>query len=427
MQKKVTAVLIGAGDRGMNAYSPYALWHPDEINFVGVVDLNDKRRAKYCEIHGIAEDRCFKTWDDFFSQDKMADAVLICTSDKMHYEPAVKAIEKGYHVLLEKPLSTNPARCQKLAEIAAQHNRVFMQCYVLRYTPFYQKIKEMINDGKIGDLVSIQQHENIGHAHFSHSYVRGNWANSEKTCPMILSKSCHDLDIFYWLAESKCESIHSFGKLSHFTEENAPKGAPDFCMDGCPERSQCIYYAPEMYARENSGFSSAIVSDDDGLESRMQALHKGPYGRCVYKCDNDACDNQVVNIVFKNGVTVSFTINAFSYECNRNLRVYGTKGELRGDLMKNTIELHDFLSGSKETYNIKSWTDRHGGGDYGIMQDFVNMINGSGRGKGLTAVVDAEESHIMAFAAEKSRLEKCMINIDEYRKELANDSNIETE
>ncbi len=427
MQKKVTAVLIGAGDRGMNAYSPYALCHPDELSFVGVVNRSEQRRKKYCKIHGIDEAHCFENWDDFFSKDKMADAVLICTPDKMHYEPALKALEKGYHVLLEKPLSTNPARCQDLAKIASQTDLTFMLCYVLRYTPFYQKIKSIIDSGKIGDLVSIQQNENIGYEHFAHSFVRGNWANSQETCSLILAKTCHDLDIFYWLAKSKCETIQSFGKLTHFTEENAPMGAPDFCMDGCPQRNECIYYAPAMYTRENSGFSSAVVSDDDSIEGRMKALHKGAYGRCVYKCGNDACDNQVVNIEFKNGVTVSFSINAFSYECNRSLRVYGTKGELRGDLVSNRIEFHDFVSGTCEIYNINSQEGRHGGGDYGIMQDFVNMINGSGKGKGLTSIVDAEQSHIMAFAAEKSRLENCLVNIDAYRDDLLENSRTDIE
>jgi predicted dehydrogenase len=422
---KVTAVLIGAGDRGTNAYAPYAIQHPEDLQFIAVVEHRQSRRERFAELHGIPADRCYANAEDLWAQPKLADAVVICTSDKEHFIPARRALEKGYHVLLEKPLSTNAARCVALKEIAEKNKLTLMTCYVLRYTSFYQRLYELMQEGKIGRLISIQQHENIGHAHFSHSYVRGNWHNTKKSCSMILSKSCHDLDIFCWFAGSPCKSVQSFGTLNYFTRANAPQGAPERCTDGCPAREECTYYAPALYSRENSGFSSSIIADGGDYSAKIEAFKTGPYGKCVFRNDNDACDNQVVNMLFENGVTVSFIINGLTYECNRNIRLYGTEGEIRGDLLRSTIELFSFKSGTTEHIELHGRLDRHGGGDYGIIHDFVQVINGGGRK--LTAVQNSLESHVMAFAAEESRLSSTVVDLKNYTAELKSHGDISSE
>jgi predicted dehydrogenase len=412
----IKAVLFGAGDRGTTAYAPYALEYPDELQFVAVVEHRQSRRENFARLHGIPPDRCYEKGEDFWTRPKMADAAVICTSDKEHYLPAKTALENGYHVLLEKPLSTNAARCIALKEIAEKNHVSLMTCYVLRYTPFYQRLYAIVEQGKIGRLLSIQEHENVGFAHFAHSYVRGNWHNTEKSCSMILSKSCHDLDIFYWFTGSPCRSVQSFGNLNYFTRANAPQGAPERCTDGCPAREECAYYAPILYGRENSGFASSIVADGADPAARMEALKTGPYGKCVFRNDNDACDNQVVNMVFENGVTVSFIINGLTYECNRNIRLYGTEGEVRGDLLRNAIDVYSFRSGAAEHIELRSHQDRHGGGDYGIIHDFVEVLRGGGQK--LTTVQNSLESHIIAFAAEESRRIGKVVDVKEYAARL---------
>jgi predicted dehydrogenase len=242
---------------------------------------------------------------------------------------------------------------------------------------------------------------------------------------MILSKSCHDLDIFSWFAGSPCRSVHSFGKLTYFTQANAPEGAPERCTDGCPAREDCAYYAPAIYERENAGFASSIVADGGGSAARLEAFKTGPYGKCVFRNDNDACDNQVVNLLFENGVTVSFIINGLTYECNRNIRLYGTLGEVRGDLDRNTIDLYTFKTGTTDHIELHSRMDRHGGGDYGIIHDFVQVLNGGGQK--LTAVQNSIESHIMAFAAEESRLTGRVIDMKEYAEELKKNGDLSSE
>uniref|UniRef100_UPI00272BC54C Gfo/Idh/MocA family protein n=1 Tax=Vallitalea guaymasensis TaxID=1185412 RepID=UPI00272BC54C len=215
--EKVTLTLLGAGQRGMGAYAPYALEYPDEVEFVAVAETDEERRNKFKELHKIKEENCFTTWEELLEKPKMSDAILICTMDDMHYEPTMKALEKGYHVLLEKPMSNNPLECVEMGDYAKKNNRVFSICHVLRYTPFFSTIKEILDEGRIGDIISIQHIENVAYWHQAHSFVRGNWRNSEETSPMILQKSCHDMDIFSWLVGSKCTNISSFGSLTHFT------------------------------------------------------------------------------------------------------------------------------------------------------------------------------------------------------------------
>ena len=197
-------------------------------------------------------------------------------------------------------------------ETARKRGKVLSVCHVLRYTPFFSKIKELLDKGCIGRLISIQHNENVGYWHYAHSFVRGNWRNSEDSSPMILAKSCHDMDIMLWLAGADCRSISSYGSLTHFKSENAPEGAPYRCMDGCPVQNECPYYAPRLYLTENTSWPTSVISADTGIEARTKALREGPYGRCVYRCDNNVVDHQVVAIEFKNDVTAVFTMSAFT-------------------------------------------------------------------------------------------------------------------
>jgi predicted dehydrogenase len=348
----------------------------------------------------------------------MADAILICTQDSMHFQPTIKALEAGYHVLLEKPMSNNPKECVIMGEYAKKFNRVFSICHVLRYTSFFAALKKMLDEGTIDRLISIQHNENVAHWHQAHSFVRGNWRNSNETSPMILAKSCHDMDALLWLAGADCTTISSFGSLTHFKEENAPQGAPARCLDGCPAESDCPYYAPRAYLTENTSWPTSAICNDMSLEARTKALKEGPYGRCVYHCDNNVVDHQVVCMEFANEVTVAFTMCAFTNENHRTIKLMGTRGEIRGDMEKYEIEVVDFLSGSRNVIHLSESKAGHGGGDEGLMRDFIMLVESDGKKQGLTNAAISVQSHLMAFAAEKSRLEKKAIRMDEYMKEL---------
>ena len=419
--KKITAVLIGAGMRGMHAYASYALEHPHEIQFVAVAEPNRERREKFRELHGIADDMCCSDWKTLLEKPRLADAALICTQDKMHFEPTLKALEKGYHILLEKPMSPDPKECITMGEYAEKYNRIFSICHVLRYTNFFSTLKKLLDEGRIGRLISIQHNENVGHVHQSHSYVRGNWGDTKASSPMILAKSCHDMDIMLWLAGADCTGVSSFGSLTHFKKENAPAGAPARCLDGCPIEKECPYYAPKIYLTENTGWPTSAISNDTSMEARMQALREGPYGRCVYRCDNDAVDHQVVNIEFANEVTASFTMCAYTNKTNRTIKLMGTKGEIRASEERKEIEVFDFSTGFREVIHLPEAKSGHGGGDDGIMRDFVRLVQKDEANAGLTSAQISVQSHLMAIAAEKSRLEKKVIALNDYTRHIKED------
>ncbi|WP_308635199.1 Gfo/Idh/MocA family protein [Paenibacillus silvisoli] len=420
--RTIKAALIGAGQRGAGAYAPYALAHPEEIEFVAVAESDPERRELFRQEHRIPLECCYANWEELLAGPKLADALLICTQDNMHYEPALKALEEGYHVLLEKPMSPDPLECLIMGEYAERHNRVFSICHVLRYTDFFATIKKLVMDGRIGKLVSIQHTENVEHRHQAHSFVRGNWRNSETSSPMILAKSCHDMNILAWLVDAECTKVSSFGSLTHFRKENAPEGAPERCLDGCPVKHECPYYAPKMYLEregaEDRIFRYIVSSGDTSDAGVLKALKEGPYGRCVYHCDNDVVDHQVVNLEFANEVTVAFTMSAFTFEGGRSVKLMGTLGQIRADMEKNVIEVTSFITREKETIRLDAGIEGHGGGDTGIMRDFVRLVQSDGNEKGLTGAGISVQSHLMAFAAEKSRLESRVVSLAEYKVEL---------
>ncbi|SFT03784.1 Gfo/Idh/MocA family protein [Paenibacillus sp. BC26] len=417
---KVRIALIGAGLRGQN-YVDYALAHPDEMELVAIADPNLDRRDRLKQLHGVDERKCYDDWRELLAQPKLADAVLICTQDKMHYEPTMTALDAGYHVLLEKPMSPEPLECLEMGAKAEQSGLIFSICHVLRYTNFFRSVKRLLTEGRIGQLMSIQHNENVGYWHQAHSFVRGNWRNAEESSPMILAKSCHDMDILLWLAGADCTRLSSFGSLSYFKASNAPEGAPKRCTDGCPAADECLYYAPNVYLGDAESWMAAAISDDPSPEARLKALQEGPYGRCVYQCDNNVVDHQVVNMEFANEVTAVFTMSAFTQECSRTLKLMGTKGEIRASMEKNEIELirfGDSYEPEKISLEMPGGYSGHGGGDYGLMSDFIGLVkSGAAAGDSLTSAAKSVQSHMMAFAAEASRLEKRVIGLDAFSNE----------
>ncbi|MFD2331032.1 Gfo/Idh/MocA family protein [Cohnella sp. GCM10020058] len=420
MNGKVTVALIGAGLRGIY-YASYAIDHPAEMQVVAVAEPNAARKHQIAQAHGIAPELRFDSADELLARPKLADAVLICTQDKQHYEQAMKALAAGYHVLLEKPMSPDAGECLRLGEAAASAGRIFSICHVLRYTDFFSTIKALLDEGRIGRLTNIVHNENVGYWHQAHSFVRGNWSRTADASPMILAKACHDLDILLWLAGTDCVHVSSFGSLGHFRPEHAPAGAPQRCLDGCPAADECLYYAPRQYLTDNTDWPTSAISDDPSYEARYRALLEGPYGRCVYRCDNDVVDRQVVNLEFSGGATAAFTMSAFTRDIGRSIKLMGTKGEIRGTMEEDAIEVLHFGTGKTEriAWGGSGGHVGHGGGDERLMQDFVRLVGeGGGSGGGRTSAEQSVQSHLMAFAAEKSRTEGIVVELAAFVKGL---------
>ncbi len=408
----IKAILIGAGGRGIGAYGSYGLKNKEDIQFVGVADPDIERRMYFSSQHQIPSDKQFNRYEDILDLPQFADVCFVCTQDNLHVEPAMLALSKGYHLFLEKPMAVSAEECILIENQAIKYNRKIMIGHVLRYTLFFEKIKEIIESRMIGDLVTIQHNENVSYWHQAHSYVRGNWRNSAESSPMILAKSCHDLDIIYWLAEQKPLKVASFGSLSHFNETNAPVGSPKHCLDGCPVSHSCIYYAPNVYLNAPD-WMKLPVSNQMTDEAILSKLVSGPYGRCVYHCDNDVVDHQVVVIEFENKVTASFTMTAFTHENTRTIKVMGSLGEIRGHMDKGEIELYRFGEDKPEVFHLNSLDYGHSGGDYGIMKAFVRLIE-IGDNVEVTNVAHSVTSYLLAFAAEEARQKSSVIDFKDF-------------
>jgi len=411
INKPVTAILIGAGHRG-NIYAAYALDHPDELKIIGVADTNKDRVSRTKLTHQIHPDNCFSNWKEVFAKGKLADAVIIATPDHLHTQPCLAALNAGYDILLEKPIAPTEKECRLIFAKAMATNRIVAVCHVLRYTPYFRELKEVLDAGLIGKIISIQHMEPIEQVHMSHSYVRGKWKNSKTTTPIVLAKSCHDTDIIRWLVNSPAHDVHCFGNLSWFTNANAPEGSTERCTDGCKVEASCPYSALQIYLRDKKRLYVFDLPENRSAWDKiiLEGLKTTDYGRCVYRMDNDQPDHLTVNMIFENGVTAAFSMEAHvSYE-GRRTRIMGSKGDIVGDM--ETFVMTDFATRKQTSW--KMVTDAHGGGDHKLVKDWVQAIAQQDSSLLSSSVETSIESHLMAFAAEKSRLNRTIEEIKLY-------------
>ncbi|MEW9671968.1 Gfo/Idh/MocA family protein [Ammoniphilus sp. 3BR4] len=412
--KPIRVAVIGAGDRG-NIYGDYALQFPNQLQVVAVAEPDQARRNRFSEKHSLSRDLSFETWNDLFSRPRLCDALIITTQDQQHYEPVMKALAKGYHLLVEKPLSPSLQECEEMISAAEESHSIFMLCYVLRYTPFFQKIKDIIQEGILGEIRHVALDMNVAYWHQAHSYVRGNWRSSQQSSPMIMAKCCHDFDILSYLIKRDCQRLSSFGHLSHFRPDQAPPGSTLRCTDGCAIEPGCPYSALRLYLGDNTGWPVSTISTDSSLEARKKAIEEGPFGRCVYHCDNDVVDHQVVHLEFEDHITATLTMSAFTDELSRTIRILGTKGELEGHMKKNELTVRPFGRPSQSITVAPSAFGQHSGGDFGLIQHFVQQLQGKGLGPS-ERPHDLLSSHILSWAAEESRLSGRMIEIQDLRR-----------
>lgn len=422
--KTYSVILIGAGHRG-RAYTNIMKMLPEKFKVVAVADTVEGRRNTIQQWHNLPDEMCFSSWEEILARPKMADIALICTMDDMHYEPAMKAIELGYDLLLEKPAAQTVQECVDIALAAKKKGVKVLVCHVLRYTPFFRKVKQLLVDGVIGEPMSLMQVEAVGNVHQSHSYVRGNWHSEEKTTPMLLAKSCHDIDMIQWLLDKPCKKVQSFGELTYFTEKNAPEGAPVRCIDGgCPIEDTCPYNCRKLYYddKNNTWFRRActtgIAKEDVATDEEvMTALQTTDYGLCVFHANNDVVDHQIVNMEFEGGITASFTMNAFNAG-GRYIRIFGTKGELYANASDSEITVYTFADKAHKKIAIaaadESINGGHGGGDDGIIQVLYDSLNGDDAGICAADIETSIQNHLIVFAAEKARRNQTVEDVDAF-------------
>jgi len=401
--KPVTCIILGAGGRG-NVYASYAEQYPEEMRIVGVAEPIQFRRERFAKRYGIPEKYQWVTWEHALEIPKFADTLIITTPDALHYGPAMRGMEAGYDLLLEKAMAQTWEQCKNILLQSRKFTKIVALCHLGRYTSYARKIKEIVDSGKLGEIVSMQHLEPVEHIHMSHSFVRGNWRNSEESNPMILSKSCHDTDILRWIIGKSCKRVSSFGSLKHFREDQAPPGSTARCTDGCRAETECPYSALKVYLKGKIGLWHLEIPDyeDDTI---LNVLKTGPYGKCVYRTDNNVVDHQVVNLEFEDQVTASFNMEAFTQYGGRRTRIFGTKGDLSGDFQSFTYS--NFLTGKQETWDVSMGPQNlsgHGGGDFGLTHDFIQAVSQQDVSLIASDIESSVESHLIGFKAEESRL-----------------------
>ena len=424
MSKPVTAIIVGAGHRAM-VYSELALTNPELLKIVGVADPNPVRRKKAMELYGFGEDMCFESAQELAKKGKLADAVINGTMDEQHIETSVPLLECGYDMLLEKPFAVDEREAVLLRDCAEKNGSKVMICHVLRYTPFYYGIKERVANGEIGEIINIQTTEHVSYHHLSTSYVRGKWANSEKShTTMLLAKCCHDIDLMMWLmSETKPVQISSFGGKYQFKPENAPEGAGNICMLDCPLVDSCVYSTKRLYIDHPDRWAFYVWDklehiDNPTIEDKINLMKSdSPYARCIYKCDNDVVDHQSVLVNFASGATGTHNMVGGSAQSLRKIHIIGTKGEIFGNFEESKFTVLKINPSpdahneecDKEVVDLNVTGDMvgayggHGGGDARLAVDFVKFVRGEEPSLACTSIFDSMVGHMSVYKADESR------------------------
>lgn len=449
-----TGVVVGAGDRGYDAYATLLLDEPDLGRIVAVADPDQGRRERFARRYGLTSADCHHGWEELFAQPRMADYAIVATGDTHHVEPTLAALEAGYHVLLEKPMALDEDDCRRIVEAAERADRVVAVCHVYRYSHLFSKLHRVIESGALGKVMTIQMAENVAFWHYAHSYVRGH--TRRNVVPWLLQKSCHDLDLLSWMAGAPAAEVSSFARPTELTAENAPPGAPLHCIEGCPHARTCPYDAvatyrdltpvlgdlamaerpvglglaasalkavrPRLLESSVPGVAKrmewwrwpvAAVTDDHTPEGLEHALRTTRWGRCAWKVDdNDQPSGQTVSIRFQNDVLASFTLQSASHRTMRTVRVNGTLGSAWGELraLDGWLKVADHRSGRVRKVPIPTAFDGHGGGERPLFRDFLQAIEGGSEPS--VSARESVESHRIAFAAMRSAASGEVVRLD---------------
>ena len=408
---KKTVSVIGLGNRGTEYMGFLKTFHSSKVQIHALCDIRQQALDDFAPQYSIPRERQFLSTDEFFSQGVISDALIIATQDASHYEITKQAILTGYKlILLEKPVSGIKDEYIELRDLARENNALLIVCHVLRYSNYYSKIKEIISSGQIGDIVTINHTENVGYFHFAHSYVRGNWRDEFTSTPSIMAKCCHDLDLIAWFMDSPCTSVSSVGSLKFFRKENAPDGATPTCMGGCKAKKNCPYDAESLYITDPFYKAKFIKYMGRTLTGKAKnskkdiknAIKDGDYGRCVFMCDNNVCDNQLVTMTFANGASAVLNMNGFSDKMFRECHIVGTKGELIGYGTK--LKMNIFGDKSKTVHTFSPNIGGHVEGDIRLVAGFVKILCSETTDLTDITTIDATViSHNIALAAEESR------------------------
>lgn len=403
---KVTFAILGVGNRGY-VYAAQQKNFPDQMEVTAIADTRQRCLDTANEIVHLPENRIFHSDNELLSQPKLAQVMAICTQDAQHKDHAIRAMELGYDLLLEKPIANQIEDIRDIQQAAKRLGRTVVICHVLRFTPFYSRIKELLDSGVVGKVMNVDASECVSNNHMAHAYVRGHWRRKDESSPMILAKCSHDMDLILWLTGKKCVKLNSFGGLDYFKAENCPEGAPERCEEGCPVED-CPYHAVKFYLPRVPNWPTNIMHPAPTEENILEILRTTRYGKCIFKQDNDVVDHQTVNMLLEDGVTVTFSMTGFHSRTNRTICIGGTEGEIWGDIVSKKIYWQRY---GKERHvidvseEVAANGSGHDGGDRGLIEEVVRFFGDPDYvSTSITTLDRSIESHYVAFAAEESRV-----------------------
>lgn len=404
----VKIVAIGAGNR-TNKYLEYARLYPERLKLVGVVEPDEIRRTHVAVEFDLTSSQCFSDYKDFFLSPVKADAVLIGTPENVHFDPCIKAIDAGYNVLLEKPIAQRLDECYAIAEHAKLAGVLVGVCHVLRYHPYFMKIKEIVDSGELGSIISINHIASVGLDRTTHGYVRGLWRREKTSNPMFLAKCCHDIDFLLWLTQKGCRRLVSFGSLRWFRPENAPEGSSERCIN-CSVESTCPFSAVDLYYNRREWVSNFDIADGNTLDEVVnEELYRGIYGRCVYHCDNDVVDHQVLSMEMEDAVTINLSMDIFTRDDCRETHIKMTNGEIDGNETK--LRVRKFRESKERVFDFSNITKKpfHSGADLNLVDDFIKALRFKNY-KFRSPIDNSIESHRICYEAERSRHNGKIVN-----------------
>ena len=425
--KKLWTAIVGYGNRGQ-VYADYSLDCPDELGIAAVIDPNEFKLQEAKKRYNLSDDRLFTSYEEFEAKNIPCDFVVNATMDQYHYETAMKILAGKHDMLMEKPIVPNAKELMDIKRLADQNGCNVFICHVLRYTPYYRRIKQLILSGAIGDIMTMEMNEHVCMAHYLTSFTRGKW-NSEENCGsgFLLAKCCHDLDLMCWLNNStEPANVFSMGNRSQFVSAKKPEGAAEYCYQ-CKYERECPYSAIKLYMEMNAmpfltwdRLNKPLDEITD--EEKMEFLKEDIYGRCAYDDLGDLVDRQNVMVSFKNGSTCSFTLVGGTTKADRYIHIVGTIGEIEGKVEENKFVLRKYIdgsfSGTAEEISVKDEIvsnakyGGHNGGDFAIMHDLIAYLNGDRSSVSITKLDDSINGHLCIFAAEKSRKGTCLVAVD---------------
>lgn len=348
---------IGTGGRSLSyakAYQP-----AEDVEVAAIADPLEGNRKAFRLRSGIPECPEFSDWRRMLDEITDLHGVVVATPNHLHTEQALAVLERGLPLALEKPLATTPADCEAIFHAATQPGRRSLLGFVLRSTPFYSKIKELIDDGAIGRLVAVDADELVGYA-VSSIVSRSSWRRWEATSGgLMLEKCCHDMDLLNWICEGRPVRVSSMGGSRIFTPSAV---LPDEC-DKCHVADDCNY------------FDEPKISDHEDESEAMLHRYVEP-GQCIYNIDKDIVDTQSVQLEFSSGVLVNFllSLNCAGPRASRNFHAIGQRGRIWGNLHEAVVRHYDNATGQLHEYSARGDGSGHGGGDRIHALELCRMI-----------------------------------------------------